>query len=628
MNPKNLSHIKALGTYFYRFSFLCLFVLVSQSSCNQRDFKKIILAEDFTLNFEVKRPPSYYSKRLMESNRVTLLFSVLDKKEDERGLDILGSVDIYEGEDCEGSSIGTVEIDMEKTKQKEFSLMGKDKIGEGIYSFKLLVGIQILGRDGVLKAGEKHDFVQLDRCSKAIYVDTTEPSGSSFLPEGERKVIKTVSNSLRLRWKEASDKGDIQSGIKGYKLKLYNTAHCEGRPFKERPVVKELYGNIYFEDSIEEDVDASSGSLHSFGIVAVDEVGHHSVLRGKGDCLTIERLHCLPGTTETKNIVDPDNPSVVMGTEVRVCSVTGMFWRKVIMCGEGFCNATSNNKCVPKTSKSLSPEDSLARTGAITPFEISGLTQITHAQTKQKAQATSDRALNVNIGTSSPTVDIGSWHITYDSNFKPCDASGWAKAKPNQYVLPQEAEDGEHKLYLWVADSKGDVAVNPVQSNPFILDTTPPQYFTLTTKPYPKDEGPFLFRFSAEESFSFPITYEVCSDKRLKLCKGAAFKEIFHFPYVVQGLNLGVTAARCFRAVDALGNVSLDLTHSWTPMKRECSFGNVKNEKVYTPGSTEVVGWRKDFCNKRGFWEDGQTVCSKGYVLSEKIGNKIRCEKE
>ena len=99
---------------FYGFTFFFIFVVIVvllQSSCNQRSFRSVSLPSDFVLNFEIRRPPSYYSKYIEESNKVVLYFSFLANKEREsrRAFKALGSIQIYEGEGCKAPSLASID---------------------------------------------------------------------------------------------------------------------------------------------------------------------------------------------------------------------------------------------------------------------------------------------------------------------------------------------------------------------------------------------------------------------------------------------------------------------------------------------------------------------------------------
>ena len=73
---------------------------------------------------------------------------------------------------------------------------------------------------------------------------------------------------------------------------------------------------------------------------------------------------------------------------------------------------------------------------------------------------------------------------------------------PTSYTLPDGLGDGEHKLYLWVANVEETVSSTPIISSPFTLDTTAPVINLGTTKPANKDKG-------ASASFSVLDTTDI-----------------------------------------------------------------------------------------------------------------------
>ena len=146
------------------------------------------------------------------------------------------------------------------------------------------------------------------------------------------------------------------------------------------------------------------------------------------------------------------------------------------------------------------------------------------------------------------------WYISPHTSLPPSSET-WLTTKPTKYIIPYFLPDGLNKLYLWVADSKGDIIA--FESADFLLDTTPPA-ITLTRKPEKK---------SAKKNFFFTVdTLDKERGVSYYYCKTGGLPCNPRIVLEKQSLRVGTSSegyhAVTFKAVDASGNES-KLTYKW-----------------------------------------------------------------
>ena len=171
---------------------------------------------------------------------------------------------------------------------------------------------------------------------------------------------------------------------------------------------------------------------------------------------------------------------------------------------------------------------------------------------------------------------ITSTHIapgTDSGQFTPTGKVGTAKAKeggrtwsttaPTSYTLPGDLSDGEHKLYLWVANVEKDIIGSGTASRAFTLDTTAPVLALGTTHPAKKDKG-------ASASFSTLDTTDITTVSHT-YCVGTSSCTLdSHFTAITSSHNFPVSVTTSslgsyriiFKATDELSHTT-SLTYTW-----------------------------------------------------------------
>ena len=153
------------------------------------------------------------------------------------------------------------------------------------------------------------------------------------------------------------------------------------------------------------------------------------------------------------------------------------------ICHDGYTKDSDGENCVLKVP-------------SVTSVTITGLESIDGGK-----EGTNSRSLTVSIS----ATNVSHYYLTHiapgtnSGQFTPAgkvgDASAkegtrtWSSATPSPYALPQSLSDGEHKLYLWVANVEKDIIGSATASGAFTLDTTAPALALGTTHPLEKDKG-------------------------------------------------------------------------------------------------------------------------------------------
>ena len=118
-------------------------------------------------------------------------------------------------------------------------------------------------------------------------------------------------------------------------------------------------------------------------------------------------------------------------------------------------------------------------------LEANDLTDISNNQKAIKAGVT-------NLQFAITDSDVSWWYVTHTppTTFSPkgkktTDSTAsetsrsWTNTRPAKYAMSNFDTEGEHRLYVWVADAAKQVKLDSVQSDPFIVDTSPPTGFDL-----------------------------------------------------------------------------------------------------------------------------------------------------
>ena len=245
-------------------------------------------------------------------------------------------------------------------------------------------------------------------------------------------------------------------------------------------------------------------------------------------------------------------------------------------------------------------------------LEANDLTDISN---NQKAVKTSVTNLQFAITDS----DVSWWYVTHtppttfspkgkkttDSTARETSRS-WTNTKPTTYAMSNFDTEGEHRLYVWVADAAQQVKLDSVQSDPFIVDTSPPADLTLSSKPIGEEPpGTTTASFTFRASDTTDITYYYCTDSS----KCVPETEVTSSPLSLSGLSDGKHHLR-YKAVDELGRSTSPQKYTWRILK--CALGSVET-KIINKGTKERT------CNqKRSDWEPFVlATCEGGYWKGE-----------
>ena len=221
--------------------------------------------------------------------------------------------------------------------------------------------------------------------------------------------------------------------------------------------------------------------------------------------------------------------------------------------------------------------------------------------------------------------DVSWWYVTHTppTSFNPkrkktTDSTAsetgrsWTNTKPTTYAMSNFKTEGEHRLYVWVADATQQVKLDSVQSDPFIVDTSPPTDLDLSSKPSADDPpGTTTARFTFSAVDLTDITYYYCIDPSTpSTCNPET--EVTSSPLSVSGLSNGKKYTLRYKAVDELGQSTPPKGFRWKILR--CAKSSVEIQMI-----NNKKGTKKRTCQANGMaWNSFElATCDGGYWKGE-----------
>ena len=176
----------------------------------------------------------------------------------------------------------------------------------------------------------------------------------------------------------------------------------------------------------------------------------------------------------------------------------------------------------------------------------------------------------------------------------------WSSTAPTSYALPLKLPDGEHKLYLWVANVEKSIIGSGTASGALTLDTTAPVLALGTTHPVKKDKGTTATFSILNTTDETTVSYTYCTGTS-GCTQASDFTKIttsHNFPVSVGTSSLGLYRIT-FKGTDELKHQST-LTYDWERVN--CLSSETRSIAV-------TQGTRAQSCGSNGDWVDGAISC-------------------
>ena len=242
--------------------------------------------------------------------------------------------------------------------------------------------------------------------------------------------------------------------------------------------------------------------------------------------------------------------------------------------------------------------------------------------------------------------DVSWWYVTHTSptTFNPkgkkTTAQGatetgysWVSTKPASYPVSKFSTEGEHKLYVWVADVNKNVKLSSTSSDPFTVDKTAPTGLSLSSKPSAEDPPGTTtasFTFSAVDTTG--ITYYYCTGS--VTCNPTA-------QVTGNSLSLSPLSSNAYtlkyKAVDELGRSTSVADFNWKILL--CAKSSVETRSSSTTPAfnhgtqtrtcaADGMSWGPlsvATCDG-GYYEDGGACVAVGDTYVSAVGTKTRTQ--
>ena len=245
--------------------------------------------------------------------------------------------------------------------------------------------------------------------------------------------------------------------------------------------------------------------------------------------------------------------------------------------------------------------------------------EITGLETVGSKKVTASRSLSLVITGS----NVDKWYVTHKppGTFKPSTINqievgkSWAASIPQTYALPGNLSDGDYNLYLYVADTQGNVK-GSASTVAFTLDTTAPVLSIDTSPTNPQIGGnsaDFALSVTGELAGA-TIIYEYCFGSGTDCDADDEFTSIGNplslFIDMTQG-SRGAFGSKTvtFRASDPVKNKQTE-THTWD--YHICQFSLKEQDASFLHGVRE-----RTCANDGSSWEAYSIIsCEAGYYDS------------
>ena len=194
----------------------------------------------------------------------------------------------------------------------------------------------------------------------------------------------------------------------------------------------------------------------------------------------------------------------------------------------------------------------------------------------------------------------------------------WSETPPTSYALPHDFSEGDHFLYLWVANVEGTPIGGVRASNVFTFDTRAPSTPTLhaTKKPASNDKGAIarFGKLTSVDASGGTVSFSYC----LTNCgeRDSVFTAIQNWPLRVDTDDVKDYSIT-FKATDKLGHVS-STSYPWRKV-------NCLSTDAPQTDPTFTQGTKAKSCGVNGDWPVNWTITCTNSATHGVNADKTAC---